>query len=105
MDKEKKFLGARIEPEIMNIVDSVSEDKKVDRTSAIKILVNAGWKELRLEKALEMYRDGKISVDKAAKMAGLLVSEIMNEIAARGIKSDEGIEEYRKGIKILSETA
>jgi len=103
MDKQKKFLGARIEPEILKILDKVSEEKKVDRTSAIKILVNAGWKELSLEKALRLYREGKASVDKAAKIAGLTVSEMMDEIAAHGIKSDETIEEYKQGVKILME--
>jgi len=101
MDKQKKFLGARIEPEIMEIVNKVSEEKKVDRTSAIKILVSAGWKELSLEKALQLYKEGKISVDKAAKIAGLTVSEMMNEITIHGIKSDETLEEYREGVKLL----
>lgn len=103
MNKQKKFFGARMEPEILKIVDKVSEEKKIDRTSAIKILVRAGWKELSLEKALELYRNGKISIDKAAKIAGVTVSEMMDEISARGIKSDETIEEYREGMKILLE--
>ena len=100
----KKFLGARIEPEIMDIVERVSEEKNVDKTAAIKMLVTAGWKELRLERAIQLYREGKISVDKAAKIAGLTVSEMMNEIAMRGIKSDETVEEYREGIRILLES-
>ena len=58
-------------------------------------------KELNLEKALQLYHEGKISVDKAAKIAGLTLNEIMNEIAAKGIKSDETIEEYKEGIKVL----
>ncbi|HLC71975.1 MAG TPA: UPF0175 family protein [Candidatus Nanoarchaeia archaeon] len=101
MDKQKKFLGARMEPEIIAIVDRVSEEKKVDRTSAIKILVFAGWKELRLEKSLALYKEGKIAVDKAAKIAELTVSEMMEVIAAHGIKSDETLEEYRQGVKVL----
>ena|SRR3989344_135449 len=104
MDKQKKFLGARIEPEILEIVDKVSEVRKIDRTSAIKILISAGWKELSLEKALQLYREGKISVDKAAKIAGLTISEMMDEISAHSIKSDETIEEYREGIKLLLES-
>lgn len=101
MHKQKQFLGARIEPEIMNIVEKVSEERKVDKTSALKILVTAGWKEINLERALALYKEGKIAVDKAAKIAGLTISEMMNEIAAHGIKSDETLEEYRQGIKLL----
>lgn len=96
-----RFLGARMEEEIYEIVDKVSKEEKIDKTSAIKILVQEGWKELRLKKALNYYRDGLISVDKAAKISGITINEMMKEIASSGIKSEETIEEYKKGISIL----
>src|SRR3989344_8727974 len=101
MDKQKQFLGARIEPELMDIVDKVSEEKKIDRTAAIKILINTGWKKIILQKALDSYKDGMVSVDKAAKIAGITISEMMDEIAKIGIKSDETMDEYRQGIKFM----
>lgn len=105
MKKPKRFLGARMEPEIIKMVDKVSEEMKIDRTGAIKILVTTGWKELSLEKALQLYNEGKISVDKAAKIARITVSEMMEKIAARRIKSDETLEEYREGVKVLLESS
>lgn len=101
MNRQKKFLGARIEPEIMQIVDKVSEEKSVDRTGALKILVAKGWKEFRLEKGLHSYAEGKASIDKAAKIAGIAVTEMMEQATAHGIKSDETIEEYKQGLKLL----
>lgn len=101
MNNQKKFLGARIETQIMDIVEEIARERNVDKTNAIKILVSAGWKELRLEKALNLYREEKISIDKAAKIAGLTVSEMMKEASLHGIKSEETIEEYKMGIKIL----
>jgi len=100
----KRFLGARIEQEIMDIVERVAEERNVDKTAAIKTLVTVGWKELRLEKAVQLYRKGEVSVDKAAKIAGLTVSEMMNEIAMSGVRSDETVEEYREGIRALLES-
>lgn len=101
MDNQKKFLGARIETQIMDIVEEIAREKNIDKTNAIKILVYAGWKELRLEKALNLYREEKISIDKAAKIAGITVSEMMKEAARHGIKSEETIEEYKLGLKNL----
>ncbi|MEK6903280.1 MAG: UPF0175 family protein [Nanoarchaeota archaeon] len=76
-----------------------------DKTYTMKGLVTEGWKRMRLENALRPYKEGKISVDKAAKIAGLTVSEMMDEIALHGIKSEETIEEYREGVKALMEEA
>ena len=101
MKDEKIFLGARIEPEIIDIVDKVAKDKGTDRTGAIKVLISIGYKELNLEKVIDLYRKGKISIDKAAKISCLSVSEMMDEIAKEGIKSDESIEEYIEGVKNL----
>lgn len=96
-----KFLGARIEPELYEMIDKTAEEEKVDKTQAIKILILTGWKGLKLEKALEKYRKGIISIDKAAELAKLTVHEMMQEAAARGIKSSETIDEFRRGLKYL----
>lgn len=103
MDKQKKFLGARIEPEILQIIDGISKERNIDRTTALKVLVTVGWKGIRLEKAINLYKERKISVDKAASIAGLTVSEMMDILASRNIKSDETIEEYRQGLKLLED--
>jgi len=47
------------------------------------------------------YRGGKISVDKAARHCGITVNEMMQAIAFHGIRSEETIEEYRKGVSLL----
>ncbi len=87
----KKFLGLRVEPQVYKIVNKIADEEKVDKTKAIKLLVLAGWKEITLEKALEQYRKGLISLDKAAEIAGLTMNEMMQQAAANGIKSEETI--------------
>lgn len=99
----KKFLGLRVEPQVYDIVNKIADEEKVDKTKAIKILVFAGWKEIRLEKSLEQYRKGLISLDKAAEIANLTINEMMQQAAANGIKSDETVEEFREGLKLLLE--
>ena len=101
MEKNKILIGARMEQEIVNIIDKVAKEKKIDRTTAIKFLVSMGWQELQMEKALDHYSKGIISLDKAAEMTNLTVNEMMQIVAAKGIKSEETIEEYKKGLKAL----
>ena len=71
----------------------------------VKILIHEGWKGLRLKKALNQYEKGMISADKAAKLCSLTVHEMMKEIALHDIKSEETIEEYKKGVKILTKSS
>lgn len=97
-----QFLGIRMEKEIYDIIDEVTQEEGLDKTSAMKILIKEGWNGLRLKKALNKYEQGLLSVDKAAKLAGLTINEMMKEIASHGIKSEETLEEYRRSIKILT---
>lgn len=97
----KEFLGLRVEPEFLEMVNEVASEEQVDKTKAIKILVQIGWRKMKLEKTLEKYRRGLLSLDKAAELTGLSIVQIMEEAAARGIKSDETLEEYRRGLELI----
>ena len=97
-----RFFGARMEKEVYDMIDKVSQEENLDKTAATKLLIEQGWNEFRLKKALNQYQEGLVSVDRAAKIAGLTVSEMMREISNKGIKSEETLEEYRKGIRILT---
>lgn len=51
--------------------------------------------------ATELYQQGKCSLDKAAKMVGLTIHEMMEEAVKAGIQSEQTIEEYKRGILLL----
>ena len=96
-----KFVGLRMEENIYEMVDDIATHENLDKSSALKILIKEGWKGMKLKKALDLYAQGLVSVDKAAKMAKLTISEMMNQIAKNGIKSEETLEEYREGVHLL----
>lgn len=97
-----KFLGARMEKEVYDIIDIVAEEENLDKTSTLKILIKEGWRGLRLKKAIAQYENGLISVDKASELCGVTVNEMMQIISSHGIKSEETLEEYRKGVQLLT---
>ncbi len=98
---EVEFLGARLEKEIVRMVEKTAEEEHVDKTKALKELITAGRKQLLLQKYIERYRTGKCSLDKAAKGIGITVAEMMQEAAKAGIQSTETIEEYKRGLQLL----
>jgi predicted HTH domain antitoxin len=98
---EVKFIGARLESEIAEMIDQTAEEENIDRTAALKELIQYGRQKLLEEKAIEMYREGKISVDKAAKMLSITVSETMRLFANAGITSEETLSDYKEGLKLL----
>jgi len=96
-----RYLGARLDDEIVRMVELTAEEEHLDKTSALKELILIGRRQFLIDKHLEEYRLGRCSLDKAARLAGITISEMMQEAAKAGIKSTETIEEFRKGLKLL----
>ena len=57
----------------------------VDKGTMLRKRVGAGLQECRTKKALELYRSGKISLWKAARMAGMTYSGALEELKTSNI--------------------
>jgi len=98
---EVEFLGARLEKNIIAMVEETAKEDYVDKTKALKELIILGRKHFLIKRCLNLYRDGKCSIDKATKICKITVNEMMKEATKEGIKSSETIEEYRHGLVLL----
>jgi predicted HTH domain antitoxin len=88
---------ARLKTELLREIQEIAEEESIDRSSAIQRLLQIGLKEYRMEKALNLYRNGKVTLWKAAELAGVSLREMMEAIKARDIPYQydlEALEEY-----------
>ena len=98
---EVVFLGARLEKDVIKMVEKTAEEEHLDKTRALKQLIILGRKQFLVNKYLEYYNSGRCSIDKAAQACGITVNEMMQEAAKVGIKSTQTIEEYKRGLELL----
>ncbi len=99
MAKTQKTVSLRLEADDYDFLRRLAEADKEDLSTALRDLVARG----RVLLGLERYRDGKASLSKAAEIAGLSVSEMMDVLAAHGITSDLRVEDYRESLLTLRE--
>ena len=88
---------ARLKTELLREIQEIAEEESIDRSSAIQRLLQIGLKEYKMEKALNLYRNGKVTLWKAADLAGVSLREMMEAIKARDIPYQydlEALEEY-----------
>jgi len=98
---QAEFLGARLDKNIMNMVEETAREENIDKTKALKELIFLGRREYLIKKYLNLYREGRCSIDKSAEKVGITVNEMMKEVSNAGIKSEETIEEYKEGLRLL----
>lgn len=80
-----RAVTARLKMELLKEIQEMAKEESIDRSSAIQRLLKIGLREHRMEKALNLYRDGKVTLWKAAEIAGVSLREMMEAIEARDI--------------------
>ena len=99
MAKAQKTVSIRLEADDYQFLSSLAEAEKEDLSTAVRDLIGRG----RVFLGLERYRQGKASLSKAAELAGVSVSEMMDLLAAHGIPADLSVEDYRESLLTLRE--
>lgn len=76
-----KTMSARFDDELYEEILEYAREKGIPKTRALRELTKEGVKRWRLTKALALYREGKVTVWKASRLAGVPLSRMV-EIAA-----------------------
>ncbi len=90
---------ARLEEESLKYVHKVSKLFQLDKSTAFRRLLMRGIQEDKKERALELYRLGKYSIESAAKFAGLYIGEFLELMDQKGIESNVTMEDYQESLK------
>lgn len=80
-----EIITAQVKDDILKGLKDYMETAGLDKSAAIRKLLEQGLKEWRLETAVAEYRDGKISLMKASEKAKTTVWEFLDELDKRKI--------------------
>ena len=95
MSTMKSVLTLRLPEEDIKAIAEIALREKTDKSTAVRELVELG----KVYFAILKYKDGKISLGKAAELAGIPLVEMMDTLATLGIESKLEIQDYLDGIK------
>ena len=77
--------SVRLPKEYMEKIEEMCELECVDKGAMLRRLIGGALKEYSIRKAMELYCEGKISLWKAAGMAGITYREALEELKKRNI--------------------
>lgn len=84
----QKHVTARVPEDVYEAIERIREEEQTDRSTAIKRLLERGITEWRLDAAVGRYRDGTISLGRAADLAGVSVWRLLDVLAERGVAAN-----------------
>ena len=82
----------------------MAEKEKVDRSELIRRLLDAALQGKRTEDALRAYQDGKVTLWKAAELAGLSLRAMMELVKEKKIPIPYTMEDLERDLEYVKRT-
>jgi predicted HTH domain antitoxin len=82
---EIEHLTARVLRRQIKALEKVSKEEKIDRSAALRKVLDIGLKEYSKRKAADEYRAGMISVGRGAEEAGISIAEFYRVLSLEGV--------------------
>jgi len=94
-------ITTRVSDEIEEEIRSISKREQLDRSTVVRRLLVDGIKDWKIKYALEQYSEGKITIWKAARMAGVSLRQMLDIAAKKGIPFQYTIEDLREDFRSI----
>jgi predicted HTH domain antitoxin len=91
----------RIDEDLAKIIDKVSKEEGTDRSTTIRRFLMKAVKEWQIEKNLQDYEQGKVTLWQAAQLCDITLWEMTLEAKKRETHVPYTIEEFREDLKGL----
>jgi predicted HTH domain antitoxin len=97
-----KLISLRVPTELLKELGQLAKDEMKDRSEFTRELLVLGLKEKRLQRSLEFYLNGKATLWKASRLAGVSLWEMMGILRARKVPAQYGLHEMEEDMKALN---
>lgn len=92
-----KTLSIRIDDDNYKFLSVLVKEEKEDVSKTVRELVDLG----RIMLGIEKYKKSEASIEKAAKIAGVSISKMMDIFKEYGVEANLEYEDYLKGLKSI----
>jgi len=101
LKKTSEVISARLSKQRIKLIEEIAHEEKVDKSTILDRALEHYTKEWLLQKALELYRNGAVTLARAAEMAGLSIWEMIDMLVKRKIVLQYDAEDFEEDMKTL----
>lgn len=94
-------LTARLPSDLSEELERIGEEEKLDKSAVARRLLSKPVKDHKIEKAVEKYESGEVSMRKASEISGLSLREFMNVMKDKGVELQYSEKDLEEDVKAL----
>jgi len=98
---KEKLISFRIPLKVDIEIGEMASFEDSDKSKLLRELIVLGIRERKLERALKLYSDGKVSLWKASRLADYSLWKMIDVLRERKISIQYGEKELREDLKAL----
>lgn len=96
---QSEHLTGRVPKKHIEQLKRISREEGIDRSTALRKVLDIGLREYRRERAIEHYRKGKISIGKAAEEAEVSIFEMYDILEAEKVPIEIDIKSMKEELR------
>lgn len=81
-----EIISTRVPDEVAKDLQEIEKEEKTDRATVIRKLLARAIEQWKMDHALKLYKEGKVTLWRAARMADVTLREMMEQAAKQGIQ-------------------
>lgn len=94
-------ITTRLASKAVREIDEIAQKEEVDRSTIVRKFVMKSIKDWMIEKSLEDYQAGKITLWQAAKKSDITLWEMIDEVRKRSVHVPYTIEDLKDDLKVI----
>ncbi|MBM3699603.1 MAG: ribbon-helix-helix protein, CopG family [Actinobacteria bacterium] len=96
-------ITTRVSDNLAKLIDKIAKNEGMDRSTVLRRFLEKSTKNWFLEKSLKEYQEGKLTLRQAAKISGLSLWEIIEEVKNKKIYFPYTIEDLKDDLRAVNE--
>ena len=92
---------ARLPREMLTEIEKLAKKEQIDRSELIRRLLDAALQQRRIDNALRAYQDGKVTLWRAAEMAGLSLRQMMELVKEKKVAIPYTLDDLKRDLEYV----
>ncbi len=89
-------ITTRVPDDIEKKIENISRIEHLDKSTVVRRLLSSAVQEWLIDHALGQYKDGKITIGRAARIAGVPLREMIAIAAKKGVPFQYSLDDLRE---------
>jgi predicted HTH domain antitoxin len=91
-----EIVSTRVPEDMAKDIEEIEKEEMSDRATVVRKLLAKAIADRKLERALTLYSNGKVTLWKSSKIAGLSLWEMIEIVKQRKLSLQQSFEDFRK---------